>query len=248
MKCQHTAVSPAMAAGEPCGTWQKPGKVPWNTYKFGFATCHPKIGTQVRPQGLCGPRPTQAHVCADVQWTAGRNMVKKYNLFPNLFKYCLPLNSCKPKTDGRNLVGAEARLLHPGHLVQWMLWWVHGEHSCSQMKQKPPQDQWDTLLLKGQRGGLTHEGMSVWLLSFSPSEMLQDQEMKLCYILSFITINSWTDSELPSMSEWAPQAAAVQFELPVVSDICVGTAKQDCHFAVKKSNISLYGQESFTLT
>lgn len=91
--------------------------------------------------------------------------------------------------------------------------------------------------------------MSVCLLSFSPSEVLPDQEMKLYYIQSFITINSWMDSELPSVSEeQAPQAAATQCELPVVSDSCVGTAKQDCHFAAKKSNISSYRQASFTLT
>lgn len=72
--------------------------------------------------------------------------------------------------------------------------------------------------------------MSACLLSFSPSEVLLDQEMKLYYIQNFITINNWMDSELPSVSEeWAPQAAAAQCELPVVSDICVGTAKQDCH-------------------
>lgn len=91
--------------------------------------------------------------------------------------------------------------------------------------------------------------MSAYLLSFSPSEVLPDQEMKFYCIQSFITTKSCTDSELPSVSEeWAPGAADTQCELPVVSDICVGTAKQNCHFAGEKSNISLCGQASFTLT
>lgn len=62
-------------------------------------------------------------------------------LFTISFYCCLPLNSCKPKTDGWSLVSAGARLLHPGHLVPWMLWWLHGTYFCSQMKWKPPQEQ-----------------------------------------------------------------------------------------------------------
>lgn len=194
--------------------------------------CHPKTGTQMRPEGLCEPRPPQAPVCADVQWATTRSKVKNCNFFLNLFYSCLPLNSCKLKTDGWNLVGAGARLLHMSHLVPWNLLLLPDETETSSRAVRYPaatasRDREGAWAMRG----CLHSAVlfTIWSAPRSRNEALFHSKL---YYNKY-----WMDSELPSVSEeWVPQAAGTQCELPVVSDICGGTAKQDCHFAGKKQN------------